>query len=355
MNLKQRLKETRNDGGYMSAGAIAGSWAAGVLVVALIIWFLIWITNSFGSTDGGHVGVVRNGGPFDNTKIVKVLPANSGRTNIGMFSTIHAYPTSQRFFTIDSNGGGDSDDVVQVPTADGVQVGIEGTAYFTLNVNPAHGYKVLTDFDNKYGTRKFKCTGSNDSKAVWDGDKGFSCFLEQIVSPVINNDLRVAIGDLRCADLQASCSLVQNSGQNGTTQIDPSKVGQGNVNLAKVEQQISTSLQDDLNSTLGGDYLTGVRFNLAKIDLPASLQKAIDKVQASYAGVSDAQAKQRQQLIQADTRLKQAKIDAQANEERQRGYNNCPTCGDIDKIHALPPNVTTLVLGSGSGISISAK
>src|SRR4051812_4366614 len=211
---------TRIRGGTPAEGSSRRPWkftamVGGVLAfVVLLIIFLVWQSNSFGSTDGGHVAVVRNGGPFDNTKIRQVLPASSGRTNIGLFSSMHNYPTSQRFFTISSTGNGDSDDVVTVPTADGVQVGIEGTAYFTLNTSSTHGYPVLKDFDNKYGTRKFRCTGSGGaSKNVYDGDAGFSCFLEQIVSPVINNDLRVQIGDLKCAELVASCSLVQNSAQ----------------------------------------------------------------------------------------------------------------------------------------------
>ena len=65
-------------------------------------------------------------GPFDNTKIRQVLPASSGRTNIGMFSTLHDYPTSQRFYTISSSGSrADANESITVPTADGVNVGIE--------------------------------------------------------------------------------------------------------------------------------------------------------------------------------------------------------------------------------------
>ena len=311
----------------------------GVLAfVVLLIIFLVWQGNSFDSTDGGHVAIVRNGGPFDNTKIRQVLPASSGRTNIGLFSTLHNYPTSQRFFTISSTGNGDSDDVVVVPTADGVQVGIEGTAYFTLNTDATDNYKVLKDFDNKYGTRQFRCTGSGSSRNVYDGDEGFSCFLDQIVSPVINNDLRVQIGDLKCAELVASCSLVQNS----TQPVDPSNVGQGNVNLATVEREISSSLAADLNETLGGPFFANVRFNLAKIDLDPAVQKAISAAQAKFAEVTASQAD-----------LKKAQIEAQTNEARQKGYNLCHTCQQIDILRALPGGLTTLVLGKDGGVSLS--
>jgi hypothetical protein len=310
-----------------------------LLVLVVFISFLVWQNESFGSTDGGHVAVVRNGAPFDNTKIRQVLPPSSGRTDIGMFSTLHNYPTSQRFYTISSCGSrADANESITVPTADGVNVGIEGSAYFTLNTDPSGDYKVLRDFDDKYGTREFRCTDTSQSRDVWDGDEGFSCFLDQVVAPIINNDLRVSIGDVKCADLVASCSLVQNT----TASIDASKIGKGNVHLARIEQSISSSLAGDLNSTLGGEFFSNVRFNLAKVDLDPAVQKAISDAQAKFAQVSAAQAD-----------LKQAQIQAQTNKARQSGYDACKACQQIDILHALPSKLTTLVLGNNSGVSLN--
>lgn len=313
----------------------------GVVLVIFVafISFLVWQNESFGSTDGGHVAIVRNGGPFDNTKIRQVLPPSSGRTNIGMYSTLHNYPTSQRFYTISSSGSrADANESITVPTADGVNVGIEGSAYFTLNTEPNNDYGVLKEFDNKYGTREFRCTDSSQSLDVWDGDEGFSCFLDQVVAPIINNDLRVSIGDVKCAELVASCSLVQNT----TAAIDKSNIGKGNVNLARIEQSISSSLSSDLNSTLGGPFFSNVRFNLAKVDLDPAVQRAISQAQAKFAQVSAAQAD-----------LKQAQIQAQTNKARQAGYNSCHACQQIDILKALPGGLTTLVLGNNSGVSLS--
>ncbi|MDQ1744859.1 MAG: hypothetical protein QOE23_3198, partial [Pseudonocardiales bacterium] len=173
---------------------------------------------------------------------------------------------------------------------------------------------------------------------LWDGDAGFSCFLDQIFSPVINNDLRTSIGDVKCADLVSSCSLVQNS----SAAIDPSKVGQGNVNLANIEKNISSSLTSDLNSTLGGGYFQNVKFNLAKIDLDPAVQKAISTAQASFADVSQAQAE-----------LKKAQIEAQANAAKQRGYTSCPVCAQQDLLAKLPQGITVFAPGNSSGISLA--
>lgn len=310
----------------------------GMGALAVIVTGITLLGAGYGSTDGGHIAVVRNGGPLDNTKIRQVVAPGSGRTRIGLFSTLHKYPTSQRFFTISSSGNADANESVTVPTADGVNVGVEGTAYFTLNTGADNDYAVLKAFDNAYGTRQFKCTGSSTSKDLWDGDAGFSCFLDQIFSPVINNDLRTSIGDVKCADLVSSCSLVQNS----TVAIDPTKVGQGNVNLANIEKNISASLTSDLNATLGGDYFQNVKFNLAKIDLDPAVQKAISTAQASFADVSQAQAD-----------LKKAQIEAQANEAKQKGYTSCPVCAQQDLLAKLPQGITVFAPGNGSGISLA--
>jgi regulator of protease activity HflC (stomatin/prohibitin superfamily) len=322
-----------------SAGSSAFRKALiGILALAVVVVGGITLLGGYGSTDGGHIAVVRNGGPLDNTQIRQVVSPGSERTRIGLYSTMHKYPTSQRFFTISSSGNADANESVTVPTADGVNVGVEGTAYFTLNTSSADNYAVLKAFDNAYGTRKFKCTGSGNSRDLWDGDVGFSCFLDQIFSPVINNDLRTSIGDVKCADLVSSCSLVQNS----SAAIDPAKVGQGNVNLANIEKNISSSLTSDLNSTLGGDYFQNVRFNLAKIDLDPAVQKAISTAQASFANVSQAQAD-----------LKKAQIEAQANAAKQQGYTSCPVCAQQDLLAKLPQGITVFAPGNGSGISLA--
>lgn len=312
-----------------------------VVIIALVIAAIVGavaLLSGWGHTDGGHIAVVRNGGPLDNTKIRQVVPAGSGRTRIGFASNMHNYPTSQRFFTISSAGHGDANESVTVPTADGVNVGIEGTAYFTVNTTADNNYAILKDFDNKYGTRNFRCNGSNSSKAVYEGDSGFSCFLDQIVSPIINNDLRVSIGSVRCADLVASCALVLNGGG----KIDASKIGLGNLNLAKIEQDISSSLGDDLTRTLGGNYLVGVKFNLAKIDIDQKVQDAISTAQANFAAISSAQAA-----------VQKAQLEAQANEQRQIGYNRCPACQQIDILKALPQGITVFAPGNGAGLSLA--
>lgn len=310
---------------------VLGLGMVGALVIALGL-----AGSGFDRTQGGEVAVVRNGGPLDNHRVRQVIEPASSLTWKGLFSTSHKYPAQQRFYTITSSadrGDRTGVDVENVPTSDGVEVGVEGTVYFTLSTDRA----ALRTFDDKYGTRKYQGL-DGEFRYAWGDEAGWSSFLDQIVRPVISNDLREEIGSFRCSQLQASCALVQNGGSKAVSL--GSGGNQSNFNIAKIQSAINTSLAADLQNTLGGPFFVGVKFNLAKIDLPDELQAAINKAQAAFAAVTEAQA-----------RVASAKADADANAERQRGYKNCPACATIDALKSIPPTVTTFAPGKDFTIS----
>lgn len=290
-------------------------------------------------TDAGEIAVVRNGGLFDDNQIQRIIDPASGLTWTGFWSTSHRYPAQQRFYTITSNGDTHNGqrsgvDVVTVPSSDGVSMGIEGTFYFSLNLD----HDTITTFDNRFGTRTFR-GGDGEFRYAWDGDIGWSSFLDQIVRPVIDNALREQINTVRCAELVSSCSLVQNQ---GTT--SPVVSGQpNNANITKVQDAITASVRDDLLRNLGDDFLVDIKFILSKVTLPESVQKAVDSAQAAYAQVTESQA-----------RASQAQADAAANEQRQRGYDACPACAQIDIMKAIPPNVTVYAPGAGASVPLTA-
>ncbi|WP_042427484.1 SPFH domain-containing protein [Streptacidiphilus anmyonensis] len=310
--------------------------AAAAVAAIVLINVGVSFSDAFDRTDAGEVAVVRNGGPFDDRNIRQVIQPASGLTWIGWYSESHKYPAQQRFYTITADpkrGDRPGVDVVSTPSADGVQMGIEGTLYFSLNLDD----KTLRDFDNKFGTRTFN---SVDGQAyhAWDGDAGWSAFLDAIVRPVIDNDLRQQIGNFRCAELVSSCALVQNN--SSATTSTGSTAATNNSNIAAVQNAINTSLTQDLQSTLGDKFLVDLHFDLVRVSLPDDVQAAVDKAQAAFAAVSEAQAQ-----------VAQAKANAQANEIRQQGYAACPACATIDEMKAIPPTVTTFAPGSGFAVT----
>ncbi|POM27245.1 SPFH domain / Band 7 family protein [Actinomadura rubteroloni] len=308
-----------------------------VLAVLLAVVGIPVLTALFGGyerTGGGEVAVVRNGGFFDNNRIRQVIDPGSGRTWIGLYSKVHKYPAQQRFYTITSQASkGDESgvDVVTVPSSDGVNMGIEGTLYFTLNLDHA----TLRSFDDKYGTRKFR-GADGDMHYAWNGDTGWSAWLDQIIRPVIDNALRSQVNSFRCAELVSSCALVQNA--SATVPVKGAPAQSNNANINKVQTAINTSLAADLNSTLGGTFVTNIHFNLVRVELPARVQDAVDRAQAAFAQVSEAQAK-----------VASARAEAAANKARQDGYNKCPTCARIEELKALPQGITVYAPGNPNG------
>jgi hypothetical protein len=221
------------------------------LIVSALVGGLL-LFDGFTRTDGGQIAVIRNGGPLDNRQFRQVVAPGSSLTWTGMFSQTHPYPGSQRFYTISANpkmadSGGV--DVETVPTSDGVEIGLEATMYFDLNQDPA----VLKPFDNKYGTRTYR-DKTGEYHEAWDGDLGWSTFLDAVIRPVISNDLRQEVGNYRCVDLQASCALVQNNGLKPAQVAEVVKGGGtvNNTNIARIQEAINKSLKEDFESTLAG-------------------------------------------------------------------------------------------------------
>jgi hypothetical protein len=321
----------------------AGLWALIILLVVVGIPATIGVFGGLAKTSGGEVAVVRNGGWFDNNQVRQAIQPASGVTWIGFWSNVHRYPSQQRFYTITSraNGGERTGvDVVNVPSSDGVSMGIEGTFYFALNLDEA----TLRQFDDKFGTRQFR-GADGEMRNAWDGDEGWSSFLDQIIRPVIDNDLRQEVNNFRCAELVSSCALVQNQSSGGQPAQSANVNGQANnSNIAKVQEAVNRSFAQDIKNTLGGEFLTSIHFNLSKVTLPDSVQKAVDDAQAAYAKVSEAQA-----------RVVQAQADADANKKRQEGYNACPACAQIDIMKAIPPNVTVYAPGAAATVPLTNK
>ncbi|KQC39099.1 SPFH domain-containing protein [Frankia sp. ACN1ag] len=322
----------------MPSGRRVGIGAAAVVGVLAVVFGLVVgasALGSFASTSGGQIAVVRNGGPFDNHRIRQIIDPASSLTYAGMYSSTHNYPAQQRYYTITSVVG-ESDrgtvDVVTTPSKDGVSMGIEGTFYFTLNLD----HNVLRQFDDKFGTRKFPLASKGGKLYyAWSGDDGWSAFLGAIIRPVIDNDLREQINNFTCADLVSSCALVQMGAQQQAGASTTLNAASSNGNIQAVQNAINKSLATDLNANLGGPFLENLRFTLARVTLPANVQGAVNSAQAAFARIAEAQA-----------RVAEAKADAEANRQRQSGYAQCPACAKIDELKAIPPNVTTYAPGA---------
>lgn len=291
---------------------------AAILAAAFIVWPGVVAIWSWTKTDGGHVAVIRDGGPFDDNAIRGVLPASSALTWTGLYSQVHEYPAQVRYYDIvpvgDDRPGVNA---YRTPTRDGVDIGLSARLNFSLNLDET----TLRKFDDAFGTRTYATVDGTQRLAPWEGDEGFATWLDTVIKPIIEETLRQQVASVDCEELQASCALVRNTDPNA---VQAASSNNNNAEtLQRIQNNVNGALASNIAVRLGGDYLTNIQFSLTGVDLPASIRQRIEGAQAEFAGASAAQA-----------RLNQARLDADTNAERQRGYNQCPTCAEIDRIKA---------------------
>jgi hypothetical protein len=226
----------------------------------------------------GYVGIVRNGGPIDDRQVRQILKPGARLTYTGLFSQPpHNYPSvrSPQAYTITADperGSRPGVGVVRIPTRDGVRVGLEATVAlrFVGESDPA----VLEKFDSTLGTRTFALP-SGERRYAWDDADGFAAMLDGVLRPVLVGDLRRELSVFDCAEIVAACALVR-----------PSKRGVGDGSAIRaIEAGVNRSLSADLVSTIGQPYFRGLRFRLAGVTLPGSLEKVIAHGQLEYAAL----------------------------------------------------------------------
>lgn len=336
--------------------------ALGVTLVATL-----GATTGCGSTPpSGAVGVVRNGGPWDNHNIrgndpkdpsSGIIPNGSGYTWAGFGSEVHYYPVAsqQRYYKAEAcfNAPDGSDEKkkctadrgpYKIQTKDGVDLGIEGTAYLntTFDGSPK-GNLAVKDFDTQFATRTFA-----DGLHAYDDVEGWSAFLAAIVDPIASNNLRDVGSGLECAQFVSSCALVQN---NSAQQVKADLGAKNNQsNVAFVQDAVAKGLSTDLVNSIGGSkkvaYFANIKFVITKVDLPGKVQTAIDDAQASFAQVSKVNA----QVAQAKAQVLVAEQQRQINVKKQKGYNACHSCQVQDEFKALPSGLQTYAPGAAFAV-----
>lgn len=330
------------------------AWALGLMrkrgirrfatLVAAVIGLLLIVAVSgarFERQPPGYVGVVRNGGPLDGRTVRQILMPGQGLTWTGFFSQApHQYPASNvsRTYTVTSDptrGSRPGVDVVTVPTKDGVQVGVEATVFMRFIAE--RDIADLKQFDISYGTRRFRTTSGHRLLYPWQGDDGFYTWLDNLFRPVLEYNLRREFGRFDCAELVASCSLVQSGRVNSLASAPTADAG-------AIADRISVSLDRDLTRTLGRRYFWNIRMRISRVTLPGRVQTAINEAQTNYVEVNTAKAQ-----------LKQADYQYRRNHLLGKAYNESPGLAYIDALKALPKEATVILSTNGQTPTILAN
>lgn len=327
-------------------GLAIGVGLIGLGVVAIIV--LLIVVSSFSRTGPNEVGVVYNGGPLDKKTQRQLIPPASGLTWTGWLSqNPRLYPSEgspRRYIITSDPGRGDRAgyDLVRIPTADGIDVGLEAKISFTTAFTGDPSDSLIKEFDARFGNRTYPVPGSGERLHPWDGDDGFGAFLDTEFRPVLDNALRQTIGRFRCEQLVSSCALVGNNGSSSKP-LDSSSGAKTNANLLQVQDAIAKSLADDLNGNLGREYFKQVQVIVSGVRLPQQVQTAVDEAQAQFAEVNKSKAD-----------LQKARIRKQVNDTLGRSYDNCPACAQIDALKSIPANVNAISLGGSGSIALNA-
>lgn len=313
--------------------------------VAALVSITTGCSCNYAGADGGQVGVVRNGGNFDKKNIREVICPTEKSHDIGWSSTVHYYPTSgvQRYFTIttDPKGGADYQGVVQAKTADGFNVHLQGTIYFETNFGCSGNEKASVEaFDNQFGVRTFPVPGSDEQRAPWDGDTGWSAFLNAIMLPIIQNEFRTAMLTYNCEQLVSSCALVANRNAQG---IDKETAAQTGVNLQSIQEKIQDGLSTELQQTLGRVYFQKIIFRMAQPALDTLIEEKINESLGAFAAVSKARAE-----------VQRAGQQRLAQQKLAQLYTNNPALVELEKWRIIcGENITQSATGhttsSGGG------
>lgn len=331
------------------------------LVVLALIGGTVYLFNAFARVDAGVVGLVRNGGPFDNRNFQKVITTADGITFVGWGSTVSEYPTTDRYDYVQPGEYGAppeaGDDLVtdryRTRTRDGLDVGVQGQWRYVLNTDE----RVLEQFDAKFGTRTYAVPGTDERVRVSDGDQGMAVFIAGQLRPIQQEALRGGIGSADGQELDPSFALLRN------LSADPSQLAQANAagtptadnaaKFAQLSEAISATFTSRLNEQLGTatvdgrpqPFLLNARFTLQQVFPSPDTQQRIQDVRTAVANLAKANADAaaavaaangaaQKAVADAEGRRLTAQKDAEAQIERQRGYNACTTCAEIDRLNA---------------------
>jgi hypothetical protein len=296
-------------------------------------------TGCYSSPDNGKIGVVRGDGPIEGHSGIKGIIC-PGDKRFVFNDEVHQYPdaTSQRTFKFNDDEDADTGPITGLRTRDGYKVTLRGTIFFktAFDCSPT-GRRLLREFDRANASRP-------EGQRPWEDLPGY--LLNQW-KPILDRTARNAILGFNVRQVISSAALLQNA-----RNADDVAAGVNNqASQQQIENALATGLRDQLRAKLGDDYFRDITFNMEAPTLP-DVDDAIATAQKALARVAEVRAERLRQQEQVQVEIQKRKAASQ----RARGYARCSSCARQDELRALgnslPAGVTTLVFGSGSGVTI---
>ncbi len=219
------------------------------------------------------VGLYYTGGMFQGQHFKKVVNPGSGATFLGWGDDIKWLPNGQRNYIVSLNpteGDRATKDSIIVPAKGGIEMEFEVSVYFKLNTHtndiPKFNGGTLRKFYEQI-CRKYNCTS---------GD-GWDKMLNDNLRKIIETSMRQKVFTYTVDELYAN-QEGEASGKEDAIQ--------------KIQVEIATTIKENVNTALGGEFFCGPTFDRNKKECP-DFQFIINSAVPRDKGVKDSYSAQR--------------------------------------------------------------
>ncbi len=309
-------------------------------IKAIALALFLSLTASGCSTTAAvdKVGLYYTGGMFQGQHFKKVVNPGSGATFLGWGDDIKWLPAGQRNYIVSLNpteGDRETKDSIVVPAKGGIEMVFEVSVYFKLNThtNDIKGYDggTLRKFYEQI-CRKYNCTG---------GD-GWDKMLNDNLRKIIETSMRQKVFTYTVDELYAN-QEGEASGKEDAIQ--------------KIQVEIATTIKENVNTALGGEFFCGPTFDRNKKECP-DFQFIINSAVPSDKGVKDSYSAQRvasNGVVTATEKARAQKAAAEGTAAAQQALVGklSPEYLELQRIEALKlcaqsPGCTIINSGAGN-------
>lgn len=312
-------------------------------LLILILPFILLGGACSSTADVDKIGLYYTGGWIQGQHFKKVVKSGSGATFLGWGDDIKFLPAGQRNYIIskkDTEGDRKGADFIEVPAKGGVRVQFEVSVFFKLNTHTDDipGFKggTVRKFYEQI-CKKYNCTE----------DDGWDKMLNDNFRKIIETSMRQKVFSYTIDELYANAE----GEASGKTDA-----------INKIQTEIATSIKDNINTTLGGQYFCGPQFDRNKPECPdfqfiINSAEPPEDVRKSF----EAQRIAGNEVVTAQNRAKSKAAEAEGTRLQQEALRQSltPEYLELQRIEALKlcaqnPGCT-IINGGGGNVIVDAK
>lgn len=292
-----------------------------------------------------RVGLYYDHGPIEGNHFNRVVEPGTGTTLQGISDAIVWLPINQRNYIVSktaTEGDRKGNDFIKIPAKGGIDMDFEVSVYFKLNThtNDIKGFKggTLRRFYEQI-CKKYDCAS----------DGGWDKMLNDNFRKLIETSMRQKVFNYTVEELFANAAGVASGDADA---------------ILKIQAEIASTIKENINTVLGGQYFCGPQFDRKKSECPDfefiinSATPADPKVIASFS----AQRIALNNVITAQNNAQARKAEAEGTRAAADATQAALTPAYIDYLRAQAmqkcaerAGCTMIVTPEGSNVNVNAR